>query len=141
MRMSNVLGLAVLSTVLAGVSPASADKCNNVNFDVKNGKTTKIKALSVEYKFVSDNTWRSEAFGNVEVGAGATKRVANSQDLADGEGERMFGLKLHFQAWCGGKWSKEFVSQVDSTFDDTTACKTGRTYRVDVPYSNICEQL
>ena len=44
--------------------------------------------------------------------------------LPGGEGNELIGLKLHFQAFCGGKWSVNLVSGVDSTFDDTSDCES-----------------
>src|SRR5262249_35693390 len=109
-----ILIVAVVATALGGTT-ASADECK-VDINVRNGKTVKIKTLTVEYKFQYDNTWRTEQIPNVEVAAGAVQRVAANQNLAGGEGHKMLGMKLHFQAFCGGKWSKEFVTQEDKEF-------------------------
>jgi hypothetical protein len=125
---------------LALATPASADDCKGIGIDVKNNKKTTIKALSVEYKFDADNTWRKEGFSNVEVSSGAFKAVANNQNLEHGQNQKLVGLKLHYKALCGGKWSKEFVSAVDSTFDDHGVCKSNnnRRYRVDLSGSDVC---
>jgi len=132
--------VATLATALAS-APVSADECKAVDINVRNGKTVKIKTLKVEYKFQYDNTWRTESIPNVEVAAGALKLVAASQNLAGGEGHKMLGMKLHFQAYCGGKWSKEFVTQEDNEFANAAPCGKGRTYEVTVPFSNVCEQI
>lgn len=136
-RMLTISGLVAL----AG-TPAYADTCKNVDLAVKNNKSTTIKALSMEYKFTNDNQWRSESFNNVEVGPGAFKTVASNQNLIGGEGNKLTGLKLHFQAKCGGKWSKTFVSVTDTQFDDTSNCQSNsnRSYRLDLPSSDVCNE-
>jgi len=53
--------------------------------------------------------------------------VAFDRDLAGGEGNRLVGLKLHFQAWCGGTWSINFVSVEDTVFDDTSTCQSNHS--------------
>jgi hypothetical protein len=70
--------------------------------------------------------------------AGATTRVARSKNLAGGEGNRLLSMKLHFQARCGGKWSKTFIGAEDTAFDDDTGCSKGRTYRYDLPPTDVC---
>jgi hypothetical protein len=137
---SGFITMAALATALAS-APASADECKSVDINVRNGKTVKIKTLTVEYRFQFDNTWRTEQIPNVEVAPGALKLVAPNQNLAGGEGHKMLGMKLHFQAFCGGKWSKEFVTQEDNDFGNDAPCGKGRTYEVTVPNSNICEQI
>lgn len=47
-------------------------------------------------------------------------------------------MKLHFQARCGGKWSKTFIGAEDTAFDDDTGCSKGRTYRYDLPPTDVC---
>jgi hypothetical protein len=127
---------------LVAVAPAYADTCKKVDLAVKNGKSTTIKALSIEYKFSNDNQWHTESFPNVEVGPGAFKTVAFDQNLDGGEGNKLVGLKLHFQAKCGGKWSKTFVSAEDVTFDDTSPCasNSNRSYRQDLSSSDVCNE-
>lgn len=73
------LGLVLVSGVLAGALPVHADECKDVDIEVKNNKSVKIKALKLEYKFRYDNTWRTESFSNKEVLSGATTRVASNQ--------------------------------------------------------------
>jgi hypothetical protein len=132
---------AVTLAALAGAAPAHADVCRNVDLSVMNNKNTKIRALSMEYKFENDNEWRTQGFDNDEVAAESFEEVAADKDLAGGEGNRLVGLKLHFQAWCGGRWSVNFVSQTDTQFDDTSACQSnsGRSYRLDLPSSDVCD--
>jgi hypothetical protein len=142
---SRLLSVATVMVGLASAAPAHADECKAVDISVKNAKSVKILALSVEYKFANDNTWRSEAFPNTEVDAGGFKTVATNQNLAGGEGNKLLSIKLHFKAWCGdkfgkGSWGPELVSATDSTFDDTSKCvsNSGRSYRVDVPSTDVC---
>jgi hypothetical protein len=135
-----VLTVAAFATALSSAT-VSADTCKDVNLNVRNGKTVKIKTLKIEYKCMYDKTWRDESIPNVEVAAGELKLVAPKQDLAGCEGYKMLAMKLHFQAYCGGKWSKEFVTQDDTEFGNNAACGKGRTYEVTVPYSNVCEQI
>jgi hypothetical protein len=135
-----ILAVAALATA-AGSGAVSADECKAVDIKVRNGKPVKIKTLSIEYKFQYDGVWRKEGIPNVEVDTGALKLVASNQNLAGGEGHKMLGMKLHFQAWCGGKWSKEFVTQEDTEFGNDAPCGRGRTYEVTVPASQICEQI
>lgn len=135
--------LITVSTLVAlGAAPAGADPCKKVDLTVRNNKATTIKALSMEYKFANDNQWRSEAFNNVEVGSGAFKTVAVDQNLDGGEGNKLVSLKLHFQAKCGGKWSKTFISAEDITFDDTSPCQSNsnRSYRLDLAASDVCNE-
>jgi hypothetical protein len=124
-----------------GLAPAHADECKKVDIQVKNNKpSTKVKALKVEYKFTNDNTWRTESFSNVEVSAGALKTVASNQNLAGGEGNKLVSMKLHFQAYCGGKWSQTYVA-TDSAFDDDSKCQSNsnRAYRFDLAATAGCD--
>jgi hypothetical protein len=143
--MNNLISrLFTIGTVvaLASAGPAYADKCKKVDLAVKNGKSTTIRALSMEYKFDNDNQNRTESFPNVEVGPGAFKTVAADQDLDGGEGNKLVSLKLHFQAKCGGKWSKTFISAADTTFDDPSKCvsNSNRSYRLDLSASDVCNE-
>ena len=133
--------LCVIAGVVAGIAPARADVCRHVDLAVENNKGMKIKATSMEYKFANDNVWRTEGFDDVEVSAESFRTVAFDQNLDGGEGNRLVSLKLHFQAWCGGKWSVPFVSQEDTVFDDTSECESfsGRSYRLDLPSSDVCD--
>jgi hypothetical protein len=135
-----VLAISTFVALVTAAAPASADVCKNVDLAVKNNKITKILAESMDYIFENDNVWHGEAFDDVEVAAGAFKTVAWDQNLSGGEGNRLKGLVLHFQAWCGGKWSIKFVSVEDSTFDDTSECQSfsGRSYRLDLSASDVC---
>ena len=137
-----ISSLLVAATVgLVGLAPAHADECKKVDIQVKNNKpSTKIKALKIEYKFTNDNTWRTEAFSNVEVGANTLKTVASNQNLAGGEGNQLVSMKLHFQAYCGGKWSQTYVA-TDSSFDSTASCQSnsGRQYRFDLAATAGCD--
>ena len=137
-----ILVAAALVTA-AGGAMAIADECKAVDISVDNGKTVKIKTIKVEYACQYDNTARSEQIPNVEVAAGASKLVAPNQNLAGCEGHKMLWMKLHFQAFCGGKWSKEFVSQEDKSFLNDAPCGKGRKYTVTVPSSStsICDQI
>jgi hypothetical protein len=137
--LSSLLVAATLGFV--GVSPAIADECKKVDFQVDNNKpSTKIKALKMEYKFTNDNTWRTELFSNVEVSANTLKTVATDQNLAGAEGNKLVSLKLHFQAYCGGKWSQTYVA-TDSSFDNTSVCQSnsGRQYRFDLASTAGCD--
>jgi hypothetical protein len=127
---------------LAGAAPAYADTCKRVDLAVKNNKSTTIKVVSMDYKFTNDNQWRNESFPNVEVGPGAFKTVAVDQNLDGGEGNKLVALKIHFQAKCGGKWSKTLISAEDTTFDDTSPCvsNSNRSYRDDVNNSDVCNE-
>jgi hypothetical protein len=138
---SHLLGITTVAALVAGATPASADICHNVDLAVQNNKNVKIRALSMEYKFTNDNVWRTEGFNNVEVAATSFRTVAFDQDLPGAEGNRLVGLKLHFQAFCGGKWSVEFVSAEDTLFDDTSTCASfsGRSYRLDLSSSDVCD--
>ena len=133
--------LIVTGVVVGLAASAHADVCRNVEFTVQNNKNTKIKATSIEYKFENDNTWRTQGFTDDEVAAFSFEAVAGGEDLTGGEGNRMIALKLHFKAWCGGKWSVPFVSQEDTQFDDTSACQSnsGRSYRIGLPSSDVCD--
>lgn len=138
---SRLFGIVTFAALASAAVPASADVCHDVDLAVKNNKNVKINALWMEYKFANDNVWRSEGFEDVEVSAGTFQTVAFDQQLPGGEGNRLVGLKLHFKAWCGGKWSVEFVSAEDTVFDDTSACQSysGRSYRLDLPSSDVCD--
>lgn len=134
---SRLLGLA---TFVALVAPSHADTCKKVDLAIKNNKATTVRALSMEYKFANDNQWHTEAFTNVDVTSGAFKTVAFDQDLSGGEGNKLISLKLHFQAKCGGKWSKTYISTEDTVFDDTSVCQSNsnRSYRLDLNSSDVC---
>lgn len=138
---SHLLGIATVVALVSGAVPASADVCHNVDLAVQNNKNVKIRALSFDYKFSNDNTWRTEGFTDTEVSAGTFKTVAFDQDLPGGEGNRLLSLRLHFQAWCGGKWSVQFTSAEDTVFDDTSNCASfsGRSYRLDLSSSDVCD--
>jgi hypothetical protein len=135
-----IVAISTFAALAGAAVPASADVCKNVDLAVKNNKVNKINALSMDYIFENDNTWHTEEFGDVEVAAGAFQTVAWDQNLPGGEGNRLAGLVLHFQAWCGGKWSVKFISAEDSTFDDTSMCQSfsGRSYRLDLSSSDVC---
>jgi hypothetical protein len=137
---SRVLAISTFAALAGAAAPASADVCHRVDLAVQNNKVTKINALSIDYIFDNDNTWHSEEFDDVEVAAGAFKTVAFDQNLSGGEGNQLQGLVLHFQAWCGGKWSIKFISAEDSTFDNTSECVSysGRSYRLDLSSSDVC---
>ena len=92
----------------------------------------------------SDATLGNLAAADPESHAQITSRFARWDDIeihVGGEGNELLGLKLHFQAWCGGKWSIEFISQEDTVFDDTSPCASfsGRSYRLDLPSSDVCD--
>jgi len=141
---SGLLGVAAVTGVLVGASPAQADTCKSVDIKVKNNKSTKILALSVDYRFKEDGVERHESFSNTEVAAGQTKTVALDQNLPGGEGNNMQWMKLHFKVWCGpsqtsGSWSQEYVSQADSTFL-APVCKSnsGKHYVIELPATDQC---
>ena len=134
--------LCVLGALVTAAAPARADVCKNVDINVQNHKDMKIKAKWVEYLFDNDNQWRSVKFPDVEIPANSDEvTVATNKDLAGGEGNEMLAMKLHFEAWCGGKWSVGFVSAEDTDFDITSACvsNSGRVYRIDLPSSDVCD--
>lgn len=142
MSIRNLLSMFVVGSMLAvAAAPAHADECKKVDFSVKNGKKATIRALAMEYKFSGDNTWRKESFPNVDVAGGAYKVIAVNQNLAGGESNKLVGLKLHFKAFCGGKWSKEFISAEDKTFDDSSQCQSNsnRSYRLDLSENDVCD--
>jgi hypothetical protein len=135
-----LLAITSFAALVAGAAPAHADICKNVDLAVQNNKVNKILALSMDYIFENDNQWHHEAFDDVEVASGAFKTVAWNQNLSGGEGNRLKGLVLYFQAWCGGKWSIEYASVEDTTFDNTSTCQSnsGRSYRLDLNSSDVC---
>lgn len=137
----SMLGVACGLVAMLAAVPARADVCHDVDLAVQNNKGMKIEALNMEYLFANDNQWRTQGFGDEEVAAGAFKTVAFDKDLAGAEGNELLSLRLHFKAWCGGKWSVEFVSVEDTDFDNTAPCASfsGRSYRLDLPSSDVCD--
>jgi len=136
-------GLAIVISLIAAAAPARADECKHVDLAVKNNKIVEIKALSMDYLFSNDNQWRNEGFTNVIVGEGAFRTVAFDQNLAGGEGNQLLSLRLHFKAHCTSGWTGELLSVEDTDFDDTSDCVSfsGRSYRLDLPSSDVCNGL
>lgn len=141
-RNSTLLAAAMVGVLVAS-APVHADECKKVDFSVQNNKQVKIKALKMEYKFTEDGKWRTENFPNDDVAAGAYETVANNQNLAGGEGNHLYGLKLHFKAWCGGSWTGALIGVADTAFDNTSRCNSNsnRSYRYDTNTSDICNNL
>jgi hypothetical protein len=141
--MVQLLAAMAMTTGLSISSPARADECKRVDFGVKNNFKVKIKALKMEYLFDEDGAVRTESFADSEVDAGAFKTIAKDQNLAGGEGNHLKLLRLHFKAWCGGKWTRELVGEDDSAFDGTKVCKSNsnRSYRYDTNDADICNNL
>lgn len=142
--MSRVVGLTVASLLAtATATPAFADVCHKVDFGVQNNFKVKIKAISMEYAFSEDGKVRTEAFPDAEVESGKFKTVAKDQDLTGGEGYHLKSLRLHFKAWCGGKWTAELIGIDDTSFDDASTCKSNsnRSYRYDTNTKDICNTL
>ncbi len=142
-NLSSIMSIIGLISILLTVPSVQADECKKVDFSVQNNKLVRIRALKMEYKFTEDGKWRTEKFANEEVDAGALKTVATDQNLAGGEGNHMYGLKLHFKARCGGEWTSKLVGVVDTTFDNTSICNSNsnRSYRYDTNTNDICNNL
>jgi hypothetical protein len=142
LRISRLSILATFIAATAGTGHALADECKHVDLAVQNNKATRILATSMDYKFANDNVWRNEDFNDVEVASGDFETIAIDQNLSGGEGNRLIGLRLHFEAKCGGKWSVPLLSGTDDVFDDTSVCQSfsGRSYRLDLSSSDVCNE-